>query len=531
MPARALHEVAEQVSAHLVCPVGPGPDAAAGVVVSGVTLSSRTVRPGDLYAALPGGRVHGADFVDQAQAAGAVAVLTDADGARRAAGCTVPLLVVEEPRARLGPLAAWLYGRPAERLQTLAVTGTNGKTTTTFLLDGALRSCGRRTGLVGTVALRVGEEEIAATGTTPEAPDLHALLAVMVEHHVEVCSMEISSHALDQRRVDGLTVDVAGFTNLSQDHLDYHGDMPGYYAAKARLFTPTQAHHAVVCVDDEWGHRLAEEVEVPVTTVGVRTSRPAPRPARHTGHWQVLEVDQVAGVALLSTPVGDRLPLSLPLPGDFNVANAVLAVAMLVEAGLAAEEAATAVARAGEVPGRMERIGPLGLAGEPLAVVDYAHTPDAVAVVIAALRSGAKPLVIVLGAGGDRDRGKRPAMGAAAAAADVIVVTDDNPRSEDPAAIRAALLAGAREAAGSSGAEVLEVAGRRAAVTEAVRRAWTADGSGVVLLAGKGHERGQEVAGRVLPFDDRRVLAEVLAEVGRATRAGTDTGAQTGRTR
>jgi len=526
LPARHLREVADQVQGVVHDPSRADPAVVAPqTLVSGVSLGSGTVRPGDLYAALPGQRVHGADFAGAARAAGAVAVLTDPAGAGRALATGLPVIVVEEPRARLGSLAAWLYGRPAERLLTLGVTGTNGKTTTTFLLDGALRRLGRRTGLVGTIELRVDTEVIPATGTTPEAPDLHALFAVMVEHGVDVCSMEISSHALAQHRVDGLTVDVAGFTNLSQDHLDYHHTMDEYFAAKSVLFTPQFAHRAVVCIDDGWGRRLAARLavsDVPVVTVGSRPPAGAAEGAAAAlADWQVTStaVREGTTVARLRTPAGDALALSLPLPGDFNVANGVLALAMLVEAGFGAHEAAIALAGAGPVPGRMERVSaaePGAATGEPLAVVDYAHTPDAVSAALNALRQNAKPLVVVLGAGGDRDRDKRPLMGGAAAAvADVVVVTDDNPRSEDPAAIRAAVLAGARERAGGSGALVIEISGRRAAIAEAVSRAWSSEGTGVVLVAGKGHEQGQDVAGTVHPFDDRAVLRQALDEQAR----------------
>ena len=244
--------------------------------MSGVTLSSRTVRPGDLYAALPGTRVHGARFAAQAADAGAVAVLTDPAGREilSAAGVLLPCVVVPEPRAVLGGLAAWLYGDPGKSLSTYGVTGTNGKTTTTFLIDSALRALGRTTGLIGTIEIRVAGERVTSTGTTPEAPDLHALLAVMVERGVEACSMEISSHALVQHRTDGLVVDVAGFTNLSQDHLDYHGTLKEYFAAKALLFTPAHAARGVVCVDDDWGLRLLDRAEIPVVSVRTRPRKP-----------------------------------------------------------------------------------------------------------------------------------------------------------------------------------------------------------------------------------------------------------------
>ena len=511
---RPLAEVLAQLGqVRTDAPGGPDP------LVTGVTLSSRTVRPGDLYAALPGLRTHGAEYAADAARAGAVAVLTDPPGAARAAGAGVPVVVVPDPRAVLGGLAAWVYGDPGEKLLTLGVTGTNGKTTTTSMLDAALRPAGRRTGLVGTVELRLGDERIPSTGTTPDAPDLHALLAAMVERGVTVCSMEISSHALALHRVDGLVVDVAAFTNLTQDHLDFHGTMEEYFAAKASLFTPERARRGVVCVDDEAGAKLASVLAaVPVTTVSTVADRPA--------DWCVLAEGRDGGlpVARVSGPGVADLELRSPLPGRFNLANALVALAVLVEAGLDAEQAAKALAAAGPVPGRMERVGAPGSpAGAPLAVVDFAHSPDAVDQALAALRGtvtdggpSSGPLVVVLGAGGDRDRDKRPVMGAAAArGADVVVVTDDNPRSEDPAAIRAAVLEGARAAARDTGAQVLEVAGRREAIAQAVRRAW---GGGVVLVAGKGHEQGQEVAGVVHPFDDRTALRAALDDAaGRGT--------------
>ena len=519
------HEIGREVGREVDPATGPEVDPATGtdeddVLITGVSLGSRSVRPGDLYAALPGARAHGADYAGEAQRAGAVAVLTDAEGARRVRtqGVTLPVITVETPRARLGALAAWLYGRPAERLHTFGVTGTNGKTTTTFLLDGALRTLGYHTGLIGTVELRVDTEVVPSTGTTPEAPDLHALLAVMLEHGVDACSMEISSHALAQHRVDGLTVDVAGYTNLSRDHLDYHRTMAEYFEAKAVLFSPPYAHRAVVCLDDDWGRRLAERVQadgVPLVTVGARPT------VGDACDWQVLSIEHRGGLAVAQLQVRhdgreQQVRLPVPLPGDFNLANAVLAAAMLTEAyPVDPVDAVAAVARSGPVPGRMERVdAATRRPGAPLAVVDYAHTPDAVRAALEALRATAKPLVVVLGAGGDRDREKRPMMGAAAAAvADMVVITDDNPRSEDPAAIRAAVLTGARDRA-SAAVEVLEIGDRRAAIVRAVELAWTDAGTGVVLVAGKGHERGQEIVrdgvSEVHPFDDRQVLREVL---------------------
>jgi UDP-N-acetylmuramoyl-L-alanyl-D-glutamate--2,6-diaminopimelate ligase len=473
------------------------------VPVTGVSLDSRAVRPGDLYAALPGARAHGASFSAAAADAGAVAILTDPDGRAAAAATALPVVVVPAPRAVLGEVCAAVYGRPAERLLMLGVTGTNGKTTTAYLIEAALSAAGHRTGLVGTIETRVGDERLDSVRTTPEAPELQALLAVMVERGCTACAMEVSSHALTLHRVDGVVYDVAGFTNLSQDHLDFHADQEDYFAAKASLFTPQRCQRGVVCVDDDWGRRLAVEATVPVTTLRTVPST-GPGPDWVVGDRRPAE-DGVATDFTLRGSDGRLIELRCPLPGDFNVANTALAALMLLVAGVPAGELRTGFATA-EVPGRMQRVA--GPEGGPLAVVDYAHTPEAVSAALHALRPGTPGrLVIVLGAGGERDTSKRPLMGAAAARqADVVVVTDDNPRSEDPAAIRSQVMAGAVQAGGE--AVVVEVGDRRTAIGQALT--YVSGPGDTVLVAGKGHERGQDVGGTVLPFDDREVLAAEL---------------------
>ncbi|WP_241153915.1 UDP-N-acetylmuramoyl-L-alanyl-D-glutamate--2,6-diaminopimelate ligase [Nocardioides pantholopis] len=469
----------------------------ADVVVTGVSLSSQRVGPGDLYAALPGARAHGADFAPAALAAGAVAVLTDPDGAARVPD-GVPVLVVERPRALLGRLAAHVYGEPAAALRMIGVTGTQGKTTTTRLAESGLQGSGVRAAVVGTVGTRVDGADIRTTLTTPEAPDLHGLFALMRERGVTACAMEVSSHALVMGRVDGVVFDVAVFLNLGRDHLDFHGDVEDYYRAKASLFTPERARRALVNVDDEHGRRLAGEAPVPVRTFSA---------AGAEADWRALDVVLEPGGSRFTVagPDGLRLPAGVPLPGDFNVANALAAIAACAEAGLDPAPIAAAMAAGAGVPGRLERVS----AGQDFeVVVDYAHKPDAVEATLRTLRPLTDGrLVVVLGAGGDRDRGKRPVMGEIAARlADVLVVTDDNPRSEDPAEIRAAVLAGTRGGA----AEVHEVGDRRAAIREALRLAGPGD---IVLVAGKGHETGQEIDGVVHPFDDRVVVRELLGEL------------------
>jgi UDP-N-acetylmuramoyl-L-alanyl-D-glutamate--2,6-diaminopimelate ligase len=473
----------------------------ASVRVTGVTHDSGQVRPGDLYAALPGEHTHGARYAGQAAERGAVALLTDPDGVELAAGSGLPALVHDRPRAILGEVAARVYGHPGADLLVVGVTGTNGKTTITYLLEAALRAAGHRTGVIGTVGTRIGDEAVATVRTTPEATDVHALLAVMRDRGVTAVAMEVSSHALVLGRVDGLVFDLAVFTNLTQDHLDFHGDLMSYFAAKASLFSADRARAALVCVDDEWGRRLRRTTTVPTETYGVESD---------DADWTVTSARAVAGGSEVHVagPGGVAHRLEIHLPGRFNVANGLASFAAAVRCGAEPVQAAAGIAGCAGVPGRMERVpDPCGDRGL-LALVDYAHTPDAVGRAVAAAREGARGrVVVVVGAGGDRDPQKRGDMGRVAAElADHVIVTDDNPRSEDPAVIRAALLAGASAAGHAS---VVEVADRREAIGSAVAGAGA---GGVVLVLGKGHEQGQEVAGRVHPFDDRVALATALAQ-------------------
>jgi len=463
--------------------------------VTGVSLHASRVQAGDLYAALPGTGNHGAEFTEQAAAAGAAAVLTDPAGREPAAASGLPVLVVERPRVVLGGLSAMVYGRPAERLTTVGVTGTSGKTTTTHLAAAAIEAAGRSAAVVGTNGTRIAGDPVPSALTTPEAPELHALFAVMVERGVQVCAMEVSSHALAQGRVDGVRFDVAVFLNLGHDHLDFHADLEDYFAAKASLFDPTRTRRAVVNVDDPYGRRLAAGLAVPFSTFSAAGS---------AADWSAEQVAATASGSrfVLVTPQGTRHPARVPLPGRFNVANGLAAVAALADAGLPVPALLAGLAAAPGVEGRMQRID---LGQDFAAVVDYAHKPEALEAVLAELRSVTSGrLLVVLGAGGERDREKRPVLGRIAArVADVLVVTDDNPRRESAAAIREEVLRGAR----GGRAEVHEVADRAAAIGFAVSSAREGD---CVLVAGKGHERGQEIADRVVPFDDREILAEAI---------------------
>jgi UDP-N-acetylmuramoyl-L-alanyl-D-glutamate--2,6-diaminopimelate ligase len=542
VPPRPLSGLAELLGVGRTdfIPNGPGR-------LAGVTLDSRQVRAGDLYAALPGEHTHGAAYCDQAVAAGAIAILTDQAGRDRAARTGVPVFVVSAPRDRLGDISCWIYGDPSRRMTMIGVTGTSGKTTTSYLAEAGLRAAGHETGLVGGVEIRIGAERVGSALTTPEAPDLQALLAVMVERRVTAAAMEVSSHSLALGRVDGTRYDVAVFTNLSQDHLDFHAGFEDYFKAKAQLFTPRYAGLAVLNVADRYGRRLVAEASVPVVTFCADPASGAYRNA----DWRAADVRCGADGSTFRVigPGGVEADASVTLPGAFNVANALGAIVALVEAGCPLEDGVAGVAGCPGVPGRLERVtafpggtglshgglslsargaarppyppgppSPLGprtpQTNQPDVFVDYSHKPGAVEAVLGALRSvTAGDLIVVLGCGGDRDRGKRPLMGAAAARlADVAILTSDNPRSEDPLAILDEMLHGVLGVHEGARARVIVEPDRAAAIGLAVGLAGKGD---VVLVAGKGHETGQYVAGTVLPFDDRAVTAAALA--GRAS--------------
>ncbi len=501
----ALVDLADVSGARLQPADGP-----VATPVTGITLRAQSVRPGDLFAALPGARVHGISFAADAAAAGAVAVLTDPAGAVAATAdpaVGLPLLICTDPRAVLGEVSAAVYGRPSEHTRVIGVTGTSGKTTTCYLLEAALAAAGCRPGLVGTVQIRIDGQVAPSSLTTPEAPDLQAMLAAMVEAGSRAVAMEVSSHALSLGRVAGTRFAAGGFTNLSQDHLDFHPDMESYFQAKALLFDG-RAAAGVIDVDDAYGARLAA-LHPECRTVSA-TARP-------DTDWSVLASGPGRlghQVFVARGPSGPPLEVELALPGAFNVANAVLALALVDAAGLDVPLAQAAGALADVVvPGRME---PVQAGQDFLVLVDYAHKPAALEAVLRAVSTGLTGrLIVVVGAGGDRDRGKRAQMGAAAAqAADLVVVTDDNPRSEAAASIRAAVLAGARENTGRTRpgrAELREIGDRREAIRAAVAAARPGD---VVVVAGKGHEHGQEIAGVVHPFSDRAEVLSALAKSG-----------------
>ncbi|NUP47613.1 MAG: UDP-N-acetylmuramoyl-L-alanyl-D-glutamate--2,6-diaminopimelate ligase, partial [Catenulispora sp.] len=456
-----------------------------------------------------------------AVAAGAVAVVTDAAGAELLAGLPVPLLVVADVRGVAGRLAAFVYGEPAEHLAMFGVTGTNGKTTTSYLLDGGLRRAGRTTGVIGTVQILIGDQVVPSVRTTPESPDLQAILATAVEKGVQAVSMEVSSHALAYGRAAGIRFEATAFLNLTQDHLDFHADFEDYFEAKAKLFTPQYTKRAIVDVDDEHGRRIVERCRANGVEVHTFSVKGVP------ADWSAQDIDLAADDSTFTVvaPDGSRHKASAGLPGDFNVANALAAIVMLAVSGIELQTAIAGVGDVHGVPGRMERVQIPGQGF--LAVVDYAHTPDAVQTALAALRPlaerGHGRLRVVVGCGGDRDKAKRPMMGAAAVRlADEAVFTDDNPRSENSADILAAVTAGADAELAGAAQNYRVVADRAAAIAYAVAASRPGD---VLIVAGKGHEQGQEIAGVKKPFDDRVVLRAAL-EASAGTGAAAGSGAE-----
>jgi UDP-N-acetylmuramoyl-L-alanyl-D-glutamate--2,6-diaminopimelate ligase len=499
-------------------PAGVGASGVAGaaaVEITGLAYDSRRVHGGALFFCVPGALSDGHDHAEQAVRAGAAALVVE-----RPLGLGVPEVLVPSARAAMGPVAARFYGDPSATLQVVGVTGTNGKTTTAFLVRALLEASGRRCGLLGTVTSVVGGEERAVARTTPEAIDLQADLRAMLDGGERACAMEVSSHALELGRTGGVRFAAAIFTNLTQDHLDFHGTMEAYFQAKRRLFVPAAPGVSVINLDDPYGRRLAAEVPGAVTFAVERDADYRAREVR-VGH---------DGCRLrLETPQGERA-LALALPGRFNVANALGALAAvhtLTEAGRHSPAAhipvsasipvaggnldalVAALERGVRVPGRME---PVEEGQEFAVLVDYAHTPDSLENVLAAARElagSAGRVVCVFGAGGDRDRGKRPLMGEIAARrAEVVVVTSDNPRSEDPEAIVAEILAGAARGRRVGAPPIAALPDRREAIDRAIAAAQPGD---VVVIAGKGHEQGQEFAdGRKVPFDDVSVAREAL---------------------
>lgn len=464
------------------------------VALIDVTHDSRQAGPGVLFAARPGAHADGHDFAPAAVAAGSPALLVQ----RELPDLDVTQIVVESVAQTLGYAADLIHGQPTHDITVLGVTGTNGKTTTAYLLDAILRAAGHTTGLIGTVETRIADRAVPGVRTTPEASDLHRLFARMRAEKVTAAAIEVSSHGLVLGRLNGVRFAAALFTNLTQDHLDFHRDMEEYYQAKASLFTGAFTPVGVVTIDDEFGARLAKTAPTEVWTV-----------SRHhqADVWASGVAGDAAGSSFTAHVGGAAVDVRINLPGDYNVTNALGALATAHASGVDLQVAARGLASLPGVPGRMERVD----VGQPFAVmVDYAHTPDSVAGVLRAARQVTdRRLIVVLGCGGDRDRAKRPAMARAAHdAADVAVFTNDNPRGEDPEVILDDMVRGLTDPAAA-----IVVPDRRQAIHQAIAMAQPGD---VVVLAGKGHEPYQELASGRIDFDDRAVAREALRQWVRA---------------
>jgi UDP-N-acetylmuramoyl-L-alanyl-D-glutamate--2,6-diaminopimelate ligase len=486
IPGRTLRAVSELISAN------SSELNLEQIVITGVSIDSHQIEAGDLFVAVAGAKTHGATYAGSAKLNGAVAVLTDEVGA--ALVTDMPVLIVANPRASAGVISAWLHNEPMRDMFSVAVTGTNGKTTVTTLLHQIAMAAGRQSGLVGTVETRVGDEVVAALRTTPEAPELQSLAAVMRERHMRNLFMEVSSHAVSLNRIGGSRFNIAAFTNLSQDHLDFHGDMAAYFAAKAALFRFQYADTAYINIDSDWSKKLLETQELPVIKISRNTK---------SADWYFERIE----IGLHSTSIAIRgtggilIETTTKLVGDFNLDNLLMAIAISVAGGIDPIDIAAITPNLTGAAGRLEKVD----LGQPFsALVDYAHSPDSVTRVLAALRENtAGKIIAVLGCGGDRDKGKRPLMGAALlAGSDIAIFTSDNPRSEDPAQIAKDMV---------SGLVLTETASieldRKRAIELAVAAAKPGD---VVVVLGKGHESGQEIAGVKHNFDDRLVLAAAI---------------------
>lgn len=453
--------------------------------VSGVAQNATDVMPGDIFVAIEGARHHGAEFAAQAAKQGAIAVITDATGSELVKN--LPTIVVGNPRKLVGELAAAFHDQPMRNMFTVGITGTNGKTTVTTLLHQIWQAAGWSSGLIGTVNTLIDSEILPSSRTTPEASDLQSLMATMRERHVRAVAMEVSSHGLELHRISGSHFNIVGFTNLTQDHLDFHQNIENYFNAKQKLFQFGLSDQAVINIDDEFGRRLAELTDIPVVTISRNSSKA-------DWHYESIDGERIR----IRGTGGILIEGRTPLIGDFNLDNLLLAIAIAVLSGVEPIDISANLSKYRGAPGRFEKVE----LGQPFtAFVDYAHTPDAVQRVLAAakrLTSG--NLIAVLGCGGDRDRSKRPLMGDALVKfSDIAIFTSDNPRSENPELIL-------KEMVGNHSGEV--ISDRKQAIEKAVSMAKPGD---VIAILGKGHESGQEINGAKLPFDDLKVLANAIA--------------------
>jgi len=477
-----------------------------GVEITGVTLSTGDLHPGDLYVGVPGANSHGASYAAQAREGGAVALLTDAAGAEIAVDAGLPIVLVDSPRAALGDLSAWVYRTREHPPLLFGTTGTNGKTSVSYLLEGILRQLGLVTGLSSTAERHIGDLTVVSRLTTPEASEMHALLARMRESEVRAVVIEVSAQALSRNRVDGIVFDVVAFTNLSHDHLDDYANMEEYFQAKLPLFQPDRGKRGVISLDSPYGQRVVEESRIPVTTISATPGV--------EGEWTVVIDEETAAYTefTLTGPEGRSITTRVPVIGWHMAANGAMAIVMLVEAGFELEAIGQALEASGGIdaylPGRTERVS--GDRG-PTVFVDFGHSPDAFEQTLGAVRQVTTGRVImVFGADGDRDATKRHEMGRVGAEfSDILVITDHHPRFEDPASIRATLVEGA--ALAEHPAEVHEVSPPEQAIRVAVSLAKEGDS---ILWAGPGHQDYRDIQGVRTPYSARDEARAALAEAG-----------------
>ncbi len=466
------------------------------ILFTGIASDTRSVRPGDLFIALPGSKSHGAAFIVEISAAGAVAVLTDSKGAEFISGA-LPTLLISEPRRIVGDCASWFYGSPSQNILVAGVTGTNGKTTTTALLNQIWKYARRETGLIGTIGIEIGAEVLPTSFTTPEAADLQTLFAVMQERHVRNVAMEVSSHAITMNRINGTRFKMVGFTNLTQDHLDFHDSMAEYFAAKRKLFTSEFAELGFINIDDAYGAELFAARDIPMISLSRSNAK---------AEWYFESAEMIANGYSVTMRGSGGIQISgeLGLIGDHNLDNLLMAVAMAFQSGVDPLVIGNSLRYLVGAPGRLERVG---LGQDFIALVDYGHTPDAVERTLATLRKCTPGRIIsVLGCGGDRDKSKRPIMGKALQdGSNIAIFTSDNPRSEDASLILREMVAGL--VLTESNHVILD---RREAIALAVASAQPGD---CIVVLGKGHETGQETAGVIHPFDDRLELARAIEEL------------------
>lgn len=506
-PERSLAELADRFGRDVRGDV-------TGVVLTGITLATADLRAGEAFVAIQGVNRHGAEFATVAADKGAVGIVTDAAGADLAASAGLPIVVVDDPRALLGELSAWVYGTaPGDDLPLLfGTTGTNGKTSVSHLLDGILEQLGVVTGLSSTAERHIAGEVIVSRLTTPEASEFHALLALMRERGVEAVAVEVSAQALSRHRVDGIVFDVAGFTNLSHDHLDDYADMREYFEAKLALFRPDRARRAVISLDSDPGFEVVERCEIPFTTVGTPAIAGEPDAAARADWTVDIVAERQEGTEFVLRGPGERtLTTVVPVIGRHMAANAGLAIVMMLEGGYGWDDLVAALdggAIDAYLPGRTQRVS--GDRG-PAVYVDFGHSPDAFEKTLAAVRHVTPGKVVMLfGADGDRDATKRHDMGRTAVeGSDILIVTDHHPRFEDPDSIRATLIEGARRA--RPDATILEFSPPERAIREAVRLVGDGD---AILWAGPGHQDYRDIRGQRTPYSARELARRALADAG-----------------